>query len=355
MTSISCRVIGDDDLGAYSALLESDSGNLLYATPSFLDFLRMATQSQVEVLVAERGGQIVGALPFAVCEAQGVGRIVNSLPWWGSHGSVVLNRRAVDADIVRTALLDAFFAKMKSLEPLSITMVLLPAEEAARPLYERVLAPNVTDGRIGQMSELPSDGPDLEMRLLATFQQKTRNLVRKGLKQGFREIVTDDEWAWDFLAATHATNVAALSGRAKPRDHFAAIRRVFPPAMRRLAVAMEGDAPVAGILTIAFNGTVEYITPVIEVAHRPRQPLSFLIFEAMREAIRNGARRWNWGGTWIGQPALHHFKAGFGAADHHYSYLIWASDEGLAFFRGHKAELGLLFPYFYVYPYGALT
>jgi len=328
---------------------------LLYAAPSFLDFLRMATQSQIEVLVAERGGQIVGALPFAVCEAQGVGRIVNSLPWWGSHGSVVLDRCAVDADRVRTALLDAFAARMENLEPLSITMILLPAEEAASPLYEWVLAPTATDERVGQMSELPADGPDLEARLLATFQQKTRNLVRKGLKQHFREVVTDDEWAWDFLAGTHATNMAALSGNAKPRNHFEAIRQAFPPTMRRLALAMDGDTPVAGILTIAFNGTVEYITPVIAVTHRPRQPLSFLIFEAMREAIRSGATRWNWGGTWIGQPALHHFKAGFGAADHHYSYLIWASDEGLAFFRGHKTELGSLFPFFYIYPYGALT
>jgi hypothetical protein len=252
-------------------------------------------------------------------------------------------------------LLDAFAAKMESLEPLSITMVLLPAEEAARPLYERVLVPNATDERVGQISELPADGQDLEVRLLATFQQKTRNLVRKGLKQQFREVVTDDEWAWDFLAATHATNMAALSGKAKPRGHFQAIRQVFPPTMRRLALAMDGDTPVAGILTIAFNGTVEYITPVIEVAHRARQPLSFLIFEAMREAIRSGATRWNWGGTWIGQPALHHFKAGFGAADHNYSYLIRASDEGLAFFRGHKAELGSLFPFFYIYPYGAIV
>ena len=223
-----CRWLQPDtaDSASYLALLHRDPGNLLYATPEFLHFIQTATKSVLRVLVAERDGLMVGALPYAVFDAPGAGTIVNSLPWWGSHGSIVLDRNELGADAVRVALLNRFNIEMEGLSPLSVTMILLPAEQPLLSLYTSLFKPIVTDGRIGQISELPVDGPGLEERLLNSYQQKTRNLVRKGLRQGFLELVTDDDWAWDFLGDTHETNIGALGGRAKPRSHFAALRSV---------------------------------------------------------------------------------------------------------------------------------
>ncbi|MCO5090658.1 GNAT family N-acetyltransferase [Bosea sp. (in: a-proteobacteria)] len=342
------------DAAAYQALLASDPGNLIYGTPEFLSFLRRATGAETRILLARREGELVGALAFAISTAADLGPVVNSLPWWGSHGSVLLDRTSPDADAVRAALARAFADAAEEIGALSSTLILLPAENDSRPVYERAYRPDITEGRIGQMTTLPQDGADLDERLLALFGQKTRNLVRKSLKQGFVERSTDAEWAWDFLAETHAQNIAALGGRSKPRSHFTALREAIPPAMRRLAVAMDGERPVAAMLTLSFNGTVEYLTPAIRVEDRPRQPLSFLILNGMREAVRRGERVWNWGGTGLTQTSLHHFKAGFGADDRPYTYLIRASARGLALFRQRKRELGDLFPFFYAYPYGLL-
>ncbi|MGE0500686.1 MAG: GNAT family N-acetyltransferase [Rhizobiaceae bacterium] len=353
MTVVAVRHMTENDDDALEALLRRDRGNLIYSTPSFLAFLREATGARVVVLLAEHAGELVGALAFAIQEAAGVGCIVNSLPWWGSHGSVVMDRSRGDVADIRAALLDAIVDSTRAVDALATTIVLLPAEDSACDDYARVLQPTAFDSRIGQITELPGS-PDLDEALLPHFHQKTRNLVRKGLKQGFVEVISDDPWAWTFLFETHAANIAALGGASKPRRHFECIRDRIPPDRRRLSIAMDGDRPVAAMLTLAFNGTIEYLTPAIDVAHRSRQPLSFLIVNGMQHAIEAGARRWNWGGTWHGQPALHHFKAGFGAIDVPYRYLVKASERGLSLFRERRSDLARLFPYFYAYPFAEL-
>lgn len=276
-----------------------------------------------------------------------MGAVLNSLPWWGSHGAVALDRASPHATSVRAALLAVLKQEIARLAPLSWTVVLTPAEEIHAAAYADVLGPGVRDSRIGQATSLR--GVD---DLMAIYAKKTRNLVRKSLSQGFEEVVTTEAWAWRFLHETHRQNMAALGGRPKPWSHFEAMRECLPTS--RLSLAMDSAGPVAGLLTAQFNGCVEYLVPVVQLAHRPRQPLSFLIFKAMQDALARGAHTWNWGGTWRNQESLHHFKAGFGAQDRPYSYLVGASDAGLSLFRERRQDLADLFPYFYVYPYDAL-
>lgn len=337
------------------ALVTSHPGNLLYATAEFFDFLETALPGAcVSLLVARREGEIAGIFPIATMTAPGIGSLLNSLPWYGSHGSVVVDRSAPDAAEIRVALLRAYRRHIDVTAPLSSTVILLPDEEPFRADYERIIEPSVIDDRIGQVTTLPAPGPDLSARLLGVFEQKTRNLVRKSLKQGFSEDISGDDRAWHFLWRTHAENMAAIGGKPKPPAHFDALRRCIRPHDWRLSVALDGGAPVAAMLTITCNRTVDYITPVIVAEHRQRQPLSFLIHEGMLAAIRAGAERWNWGGTWRGQTALHHFKAGFGAQDRVYSYLVRATADSIQTLKARRAELGTLFPNFYAYPFEAL-
>lgn len=353
-TAVSCRFIGADDEAAYTALLMADPGNLIYATLPFLAFLRQVTRARVDVIVAEVGSVMVGALPFAVLGHDEKGFVLNSLPWWGSHGSVVINRNRPDAVEIRAALLRALVREIDRIMPLSSTIVLLPEEDLAQEQYLSILRPDVVEARSGQMTILPQGNSNLETELLGIFKTKTRNLVRKSFKQGFEEVVSDEDWAWNYLFETHAQNIGALGGAVKPQSHFLAVRNLIPAKMRRLSLAMYDGSPVAAMLTLSFNGTIEYLTPAISVEHRSRQPLSYLIMNGMMEAIRRGHHCWNWGGTWSTQTALHHFKAGFGAEDRPYSYLVKASSEGLEFFKSNRNDLRTRFPYFYTYPYGLL-
>jgi hypothetical protein len=340
------------DEGAYTQFVAGHGESLVYATLPFRDFLREAAGGEPRYLVAWSGGEVRGVLPCFQRRHAALGEVWNSLPWYGSHGGCLVADK--EADPTRDVLLDAFLREAGRPEVLSATVILSPDDEPRRPVYERRLAPATTDHRIGQWTRLPPEGPDLARRLEAVFQQKTRNLVRKALKQSFREACTDDEWAWRFLHEVHHENMSAIGAKPKPWEHFASLKRHIPPAWRRLSVALLGDQPVAALLLLLFRHTVEYITPVVRREYRAHQPLSFLIFHGMREAVERGYHHWNWGGTWATQHSLYHFKAGFGAVERPYTYLVVATAESRARLRAARKQIGDAFSYYYVYPFAQL-
>jgi hypothetical protein len=329
-----------------------DARSLIYCSSTFRNFLQSAVGGEAKCLLAMDGnGHIVGALPFFRHDSP-VGSVINSLPWYGSHGGCTVS--GPDAAEARRELLKRFRMHVNAPDVLSATMVLTPFEEDFVDEYRQILSPSAYDHRIGQMTALPNGNGNLLKCLEGAILQKTRNLVRKSLKQGFVLASRDDERAWKFLYDTHVENMLSIGGKPKPWAHFLALREVMPAGTRRLLIAELDSLPVAGLLLLYFNKTVEYITPVSKHDYRSCQPLSFLIWQGMLDAIERGYQWWNWGGTWQSQGSLHHFKAGWGAQDMPYSYLICASADGRAKLSSHRDKLAELFPYYYTYPYAQL-
>ena len=334
---------------AYRQFLLANPRTLVYATIEYRNFLTAVAGGQPHYQLALKHGQIVGVLPYFRKSHPEWGTILNSLPWYGSHGGCTA---AVEADDdIRQTLLAAYAEALLAPDVLTATLILTPFENDRLPTYLARLKPPFTDHRIGQMTCLPSPGTALEQQLLLHFRRKTRNVVRKALQQGFALHITDADWAWRFLYETHVENLQALGGQAKPWSHFIALRTHIPAHWRRVFVATLADQPVAALLLLYFNQTVEYITPVIRHAYRSQQPLSFLIWHAMLWASREGYRWWNWGGTWLAQPSLYHFKAGWGAIDLPYTYLINVSEQVVSRVQAHLSALQAAFPYYYIFPY----
>ncbi|MGH8643133.1 MAG: GNAT family N-acetyltransferase [Gammaproteobacteria bacterium] len=336
----------------YRRLLAANPDALIYATPEYRDFLSAVLAGEPVYLIARSGEEAVGALPCFRCCHDGVGVVLNSLPWYGSHGGCIVSER--NAQGVREALLAAYLEMGTASDVISAVLILTPFEEDRRNLYQDTLRPSAIDHRVGQITSLPSPGAGLIERLDKTVTQKTRNLIRKALKQGFRMEIRDDESTWRFLHQTHEENMAAIGGRAKPWAHFVALREKLPTDWRSLFVAYLDDKPVAALLLLYYKITVEYFTPVIKHKYRPLQPLTFLIWHAMVDAAERGCRRWNWGGTWNSQVSLHHFKAGWGARDCPYTYFINADRDAVAWMRARRQMLLAAFPCYYLYPFAQL-
>ena len=119
-----------------------------------------------------------------------------------------------------------------------------------------------------------------------------------------------------------------------------------------LNVAKINNEPIAALLTLYFNKTVEYFTPVIMQSHRDTQALSTIVFYAMTDSIACGYKWWNWGGTWLDQDGVYRFKSRWGTQDKPYYYrtnirnkAILASSEG---------ELLKAYPNFFAVPFSAL-
>ena len=334
----------------YSRFVASDGDAMIYATLAYRNFLQDAIGGTPRYLVARAANRIVGVLPSFVASHERFGTVVNSLPWYGSHGAcqvasdVPVARPSLLRELWRTVAHDAWFS----------TIVLTPAETLEVQQYLAAFPDAILDGRIGQITTLPERGSgDTERQLEALCLQKTRNLVRKSRQQGFAVELADHDEAWAFLHETHRENMRAIGGKAKPWSHFAAMRSNLPVDWRQLLlVTLRGQA-VAALLLFRYNRTVEYITPVIRHEFRPLQPLSFAIWHGMINAVRDGYRYWNWGGTWPSQRTLHHFKAGWGATDRPYQYVVHASGPGLEAWRSHRQEIVAAFPYYFLYPFAA--
>jgi hypothetical protein len=337
---------------AYREFLCEAPQATVYASLEYRQFLQAVVSGIPRYLLAMSGSRVVGVFPLFVMDVPGFGTLVNSLPWYGSHGGCVLG--ADGPDEVRRALIAAYRHRILRCDPLSATVVLLPSEQPHLETYRELLRPESEDARVGQMTVLPEPGPDLEMRLQGSFMKKTRNLVRKALKQGLERREADDEEGWAFLHATHQENLRAMGGRAKPWAHFVALRSQLPASWRGLHVATLHGRPVAALLLLRFQRTIEYITPVVVESFRSVQPLSFLIYHAMLDGVTAGFREWNWGGTWRSQASLYHFKSGWGASDLPYTYLVNSADRG-ARLRQFRDQLSSVFPYYYAYPYDQMA
>jgi hypothetical protein len=341
---------------AYARWLCEHRESLIYASSEYRQFLARIVPGTSCCLLAfqdDHAGRatdsIAGALPYFRAEHPTYGIVINSLPWYGSHGGCILTPSA--GPEVRVALLARYREMILHPDVLSAVMILTPGETRHLDQYVQALKPRLTDQRVGQMTALPRAGDNLPGRLERLISQKTRNQVRKSLKQGFRCETSDAEPAWRFLVETHRENLAAIGGRAKTWEQFMTLRKCLPESWRRLWIAKKDDRPVAALLLLYFNGTVEYFTPVIDKEFRSHQPLSFLIWHAMLDAATRGYQQWNWGGTWASQHSLHHFKAGWGASDRPYTYLINTTEQALEKLVTNQADIQYAFPFYYTHPY----
>lgn len=353
MRSRVVEVSFDDDL--YRDVLSRSTHALFCHSERYQAFLRkLMPACEHTCLVAMDGDTPVAALPLMVCDGA-FGPVVNSLPFYGSHGGVLTT--GPDAIEPKRSLLDAFHARNARTGASWATLItnpLNPDDVIAEP------SPNYGDERTGQFTPLPkatSSGEAQEL-LLAQCHQKTRNMIRKGLKAGYRISHDSSPEAMEQLADLHRENMEAIGGLAKPKKVFEAIRDIFEYDVdyRIYRADAESGECASLMLVFYFKGFVEYFTPCVAESHRSNQPLSALILTAMADgAVERGAEWWNWGGTWLSQDGVYRFKSRWGTLDKPYHYQIWAysgaPDPGLLT----REQLAASYPYFYTVPYGVLT
>ncbi len=330
----------------YFDLQSSSRDFLVYQSPKFLSFLSAALGMESMGLAHfDHAGRMVGAIPFFVKEVSGIGKVMNSLPWFGSHGAPLI-RDCQDRD----AILSQLFLKLNEfLQEQQVdfaTVICNPkSSEEINRTVARLGMRHAIDHRTGQWTDI-SQASD-ELKLMDRFHSKTRNMIRKAKKESFVFGIDQGLAAKEFLIDTHFENMAAIGGRPKLKSHFYS-----------LFENMEGDYE---IWTAKFHGTyasallllkhakiVEYFIPVIKHEYRASQCLSGLIFSAMSDLSKRGFDSWNWGGTWKDQESLYRFKSRWGAEDVGYSYFTFYGNE-----MPSKTKLNLFlenFPFFFVFP-----
>ena len=219
----------DEREEVYEAFLHSLETSLLYHSVRYRNFLRsILDDSEDCYLLAYEGKDLVGALPAFVKKNETYGSVINSLPFYGSNGSVLISPVCEHPDDVKKELLEAFDRLAKEYGALTSTLITNPLEPGA--ISESEIAHTWRDERIGQITPLPAyDGNNdhLSEALMSRFHKKTRNSIRKAAKSGFAVSHSGSLEAMKRLGLLHRKNLERIGGLYKPESVFMAIRETF--------------------------------------------------------------------------------------------------------------------------------
>ncbi len=326
----------------YEQFIDGRPEALFYHSLRYRELLQTMLGAQADYLGAWRENRLVGILPLMYTDGP-FGRVINSLPFFGSHGGVI-----AEDDEAAEALWAAFRDRAGGSEVSAASVIGNPFD--GQPDLLGSAGASLSDRRISQSTSLEGGGAFAE-KLLAEIDGSARRNLRKAQTAGVRIKIRND--AVGFLADAHRAHMQEVGGIPKPAAFFAA----FPDILRggedyRLYVAELDGTPVAALLMFYFNRFAEYVMPVTALGLRGLQPSAALLFHAMCEAAAEGRRVWNWGGTWLNQTGLYRFKRKWGAQERVYEYAVVLNDPALL---GHSAdELARAYPYFYVVPFAAL-
>ncbi|MBI5740641.1 MAG: GNAT family N-acetyltransferase [Nitrospirae bacterium] len=343
--------LDDTRSDAYTEFLLSMPTTLLYASDRYRRLLKAYLGAEDRYLLALDGhDRIVGALPVFLKRNRRLGNVLNSLPFFGSNGGIITHANPE----AKRRLIDAWHALTEKEQCISATLITSPFEPDM-DFYKQHTHYSYLDRRIGQLTRLPElpAAEDLERRLMGIFQDPRPRNIRKALKNGIAVTAECGKDNLDFLMATHKENMKVIGGTPKDESFFRLIPEIFRYGEDFLVyTAYRGSEPVAALLLFYFNKTVEYFTPVIKENYRTFQPLSLIIFEAMKDAVARGYQWWNWGGTWLSQDGVYDFKKKWGAEDMPYFYYTRADEEWLL--HRTQEELKEEYPCFFTVPFRAL-
>ena len=327
----------DDE--AWDDFVRGCDGGLVYYSSRYRDLLLDQLGCEAEYLVARDGGEIRGVLPLMWRDEEG-SRILNSLPYYGSHGAPLAKSNPAES-----ALVDAWNERAGDPRTLAATMIANPFRGAApiEPVHD------LTDDRISQVTDLPQNAD--EAAILPLVDSSARRNARKAERVGV-EVETDAS-AWGELHEIHHDNITAVGGLPKSREFFEAVTRHLRDGEDfEIWVARLNGETIGGLLVLHFGRVTEYFTPATRHEHRSDQPLALILVRAMTSAAARGSRLWNWGGTWSAQDGVYRFKRKWGAREGRYRYFVRLNDRSLL--ESGPEGLRSRFPHFYVAPFSAL-
>jgi hypothetical protein len=337
------ELVGFSEIPArkFDAFLGTQTTSLIYHSTPFLEMLTKLLRCRHRGVVAIEGGEIVGYIPLMEIDGP-YGRVINSLPFFGSHGGIASPR----AD-VRLALGNYYQSLLSEPGLASATVIANPLEPTNS--LDGIGA-NYFDYRTGQLTflDLSKSEPQALMELIHS---KTRNMIRKAQSLGVT--VRLDNTALPALTDLHLENMHRIGGLPKPLDFFDLVPKMFIESREWSVFTGHLDGKViAALLVFYFNGIAEYFTPGVSEQYRSTQALSLVVFEAIRDAAKRGMRLWNWGGTWPSQETVYRFKSRWGTIDFPYEYRTTVIDRRLLNLT--PGQVLKSYPYFFVLPFGAL-
>ena len=339
-------ILEDDEKEEYEKYILQEENTLIYASTKYRELLEALLNDKSYYLVAKQDNRIAGVLPCFLRENNKYGNILNSLPFYGSIGSVICDNRRV-----REKLLKAYYQLSRDFHCVASTLITSPFERE-NIWYKKNTMPQFVDERIGQITFFPMEDGEVTEKLLHSIDGKTRNIIKKAQKSGVIVEIDNSSESMDFLYRHHVEGMKKIDGLAKKKGFFQLVSKLFEQGVEyNIFTARLGDKRIASCLLFYYNNTVEYFVPMTVEGFRSYQPLSLIIFEAMKDAMLKGFKKWNWGGTWLTQGGVYEFKRKWATTNLSYYYYVNIFDESIL--KIPKEDILSEYENYFVYPFNA--
>lgn len=252
-------------------------------------------------LLASREGRVTGVLPLFFIRNPLAGRVLLSTPF-AVYGGVLADDAATGA---------AFAEAVRQLgERLRVDRVEL------RNAYEEQCLGFTRHSRYVTFTQ--EIGPD-EQAILESIPRKTRRMVRKSLENGLTtRVQRTDPGAFEAL---YQDSIRRLGTPAFPRKHFTNLLNNFGEGASIREVLHEGRA-IAAVLSFRFRDQVLPYYGGSDPAFNALAPNNYMYFDQMREAGREGCRRFDFGRSKKGVAGSYDFKSHWGMAERELPYEV---------------------------------
>ena len=327
------------DEDGYNCLLLQVQPQTIYTNLKFIDAIASYTDSKTYFVVKSEKGRIKAILPFSIYSGA-YGSVINSLPFFGSHGGIT----AIEKSWIQSKeMIDALLEYAGSVDSVAVTVI--------EPLFNRDFQEifkdfDYRDSRIGMLNEVECNG-NVES-IMASFSSRARNSIRKAMKSGLEVVESRSPESIEFLARVHLENMTSAGRKAKSEKFFVEFLSNLPEDNWVIIEAhLEGER-VASLLIIFTPDVVEYFTPVTLNVYKQLQPLSLLILNGFLFATKKKIRYWNWGGTWTNQEGVYKFKQQWNPIES--AYFRYTKILRQTILDIDVPTLMSAYPHFYVYP-----
>jgi hypothetical protein len=336
----------------YTDLLSNCKEATLFQSVRYRNLLTDFIGCKAFYLIAIENGAIIGALPAMIKENSEYGNILNSLPFFGGYGGLLI-RAGLDegkALNIKKLLLNRV-NELASENNCVLSVIITSPFDQDTAFYEEQLNYSYKDYRVAQMVQFREGIDDAEAEIMFKIvEPDNRRAIRRPIKN---EIAVEFSNNFQPLFDMHSENISSKGGSVKPLDFFQTISRTMTGNDYTLMYAKKDNTIIAGLLLFYFKDIVEYYTPALRYEFSVEQGTTLLIYEGMRRAIKAGYRYWNFGGTSPSQTGLHKFKSRWGATDYPYYYYVIQHSPIDKILALEPAEIMKQYKWFYVIPFTA--
>lgn len=329
------------DFLEYEKFLKKNYESTFYQSLKHLEFLREVLNSEPFFITVRENNNLTGVLPFFEKNSS-LGKVINSLPFFGSYGGFVSDKFSVRKKILET--LNNYNIENDILSSVIIENPFTNYHE----IYEEYYKFNLKESRRIQCIDLEEKNEEI---IWNSFEQRVRRAVRKAQKNNVKvqKLIPNEEGVSNFFQM-HKKEMEAKNGRVKPPEFFKHLKNSFTPNENYdIFCASINDKDIAYLLVFYFNLYTEYYMPAYDSDFKSTQVTSALLWESIKTSLDKKIKYYNFGGTWKNQPELYLYKRGWAAEECDYNYYIFGNLE-----RAQKAglkEIKKNYPYFYVFSY----